>query len=84
MGRKVIVPGKGPIRGQYVFIMEKSQSVYTFYFSVIIFGDSASYLLEKTFLISLEGILTQKRMEVGWVLVALPSRAPMRVFKYNS
>ena len=44
------------------------------FFSVIIFGDSASYLLEMTVLISLEGILTQTRMVVGWV--ALPSKRP--------
>ena len=30
---RVIVPSKGPISGQYVFIMEKSQSLYTFFFS---------------------------------------------------
>ena len=49
--------------GQYVFIMEKSPSFMPFIFSVIIFGDSASYLLEITvLLISLEGILTQQRM----------------------
>ena len=40
------------------------------------FGDSASYLLEITVLISLEDILTQPRMGVGWV--ALPSKGPMR------
>ena len=40
------------------------------------FGDSASYLLEITVRISLEDIVTQPRMGVGWV--ALPSKGPMR------
>ena len=73
---RVIVPVKEPIRDQYVFIMEKSQSFYTFYLLIYYFGDSASYLLEMAVLISLDGILTQTRMGVGWV--ALPSTGPMR------
>ena len=57
--------------------MEKSQSLYTFYFfQLLFFGDSASNLLEMTVLISLKGFLTQTRMGVGWV--ALPSKGPMR------
>ena len=52
---RVIFPGKGSIRGQYV----SPKAFIPFMFSVIIFGDSASYLLEMTVLISLEGILTQ-------------------------
>ena len=35
------------------------------FFSVIIFGDSVSHLLEMDVLISLEGTLTQTRL--GWV-----------------
>ena len=54
----------------------KSQRFYIFYFSVIIFGNSATYWLEMAVLISLEGILTQRRIGICWV--ALPSKRPMK------
>ena len=47
-----------------------------FILTVIIFEYSASYLLEMTVLISLEGILTQTRTGVRWV--AFHSKEPMR------
>ena len=46
-----------------MFSLWKSHKVFIpFIFAVIIFGDSASYLLEMTMTITLEGILTQTRM----------------------
>ena len=52
--------------------MAKTQSFYTFYFSVIISGDS--YLLEMI-VTSLEGTLTQTRMGIG--RVTLLCKGPM-------
>ena len=60
-----------------MFSLWKSPKVFIpFIFSVIIFGGSASYLLEMAVLISLEGNLAQTRMGVGWV--ALLSKGHMR------
>ena len=42
---RVTLPSKGPMRGQYVFLMTKSQSFYIL-FSISISGDSASYFIE--------------------------------------
>ena len=64
------------MRGQYVFIMAKSQSFYVLHFQLLIFGDSPSYFLEMIMLISLKGIFTQTRMGVG--RVTLLSKGPMR------
>ena len=71
---RVIFPAKGPMRGQYILIMAKSQSVYTFYFYIYYSRDS--YFLEMVMLISLEGSLTQTKMGVG--RVTLPSKGPAR------
>ena len=54
IGRE-IVPGKGPFMGQYVCNMEKSRSVYIFYFFSYNFW-RLCILFEMTVLISLEGI----------------------------
>ena len=54
------------MRGQYVFLMAKSQSSYIrFVLSIVIAGDSASFFIEMIMLCCLEGILTQTRMGVG-------------------
>ena len=49
---RVILPCKGPMRGQYVFLMAKSQSLYTcFVFSIISSGDSVSYFIKMIMLV---------------------------------
>ena len=48
----VTFPCKGPMRGQFVFLMTKSQSFYIcFVFSIIISRDSASYFNEMIMLV---------------------------------
>ena len=72
---RVTLPSKGPMRGQYVFLMTKSRSFYIL-FSISISGDSASYFIEMFMLISLEYTLAQTRM--GFGRVTFSSKEPMR------
>ena len=55
-------------------LWQSSKVFICFIFSVIISGDSVSYLLEIVVLISLESTLTQTRFGVR----RLPSKGPMR------
>ena len=69
---RVTFPGKGSIRGQYVFLMAKSLSHK---FPIIISGGSVSYFIEMVMLINLECTWRNK----DWVgRVTLPSKRPMR------
>ena len=78
---RVNFPGKGPMRGQFVFIWSESCLFFSvviqllFFFSVIISGDSVSYLHEMVVLISLDGTLTQTRIGTG--RVTFPSKRTM-------
>ena len=63
---------KGPMRGQYVFLMAKRMNLYGFFTST----DSASYFLKMSMLISLVGIFTQARMGVD--RVTFLRKGPMR------
>ena len=50
--------------------------MYTFLFSIIVLGNSASHFLEMIMLISKVGMLTQTRMGIGGV--TFPRMAPMK------
>ena len=52
----------------YVFLMSKSRNLYSFLFSVIILGNSASHLFEMIMLNSYVGMLTQTRIGAGTIL----------------
>ena len=72
------------MRDQYVFVMAKSQSFIGFLLSISISGDSASYFIQMSLLISFEYTLAQTRMVFS--KVTLPSKGPMRgkyVFTYS-
>ena len=58
---RVIFPGKGPLRVSTSSLLQSPKVSIHFIFSVILSGDSASYLLEMV-IFSLDGALTQTRM----------------------
>ena len=64
------------MRGQRVFLMCKSRNVYTFYFHLSFFGNSASHSIEMIMLVSLVDMLTQTRIGVG--SVTFSRMGPMR------
>ena len=59
---RVIFPGKGPLRVSSSSLLQSPKVSIHFIFSVILSGDSASYLLEMLIVISLGGALTQTRI----------------------
>ena len=61
------------MRGEYVFVMTKSQSFCRF--SISISGVSASYFKEMIMVISFEYILAQTRM--GFCRITLPNKGYM-------
>ena len=73
---RITLPSNGPIRGQYFFLMAKSQSFYRLSFSKSISGDFASHVIEIIMLVNLEYTLTQTRIEFGRVNVS--SKGPIR------
>ena len=72
---RVTFSSKGPMRGQYVFLMAKYINLYGHFIFPLSFPHSASYCLKTSILISLVGIFTQTRMGVG---VTFLSKGPMR------
>ena len=68
---RVTFSSKGPMRGQYVFLMAN----IVILISIIISTDSGSYFLKKSMLTSLLGTLTEARM--GVCRVTFLSKGPM-------
>ena len=56
--------------------MSKSRNLYTFLFSVIILGNSASHFLEMIMFISYVGMLNRTRIGIG--SITFPRIGPMR------
>ena len=53
------------IRGQRIFLMRIYKNVYTFYFHLLVFGNSASHSVEMIMLINQVDMLTQTRIGIG-------------------